>query len=335
LEQAVMNMVVNSLDAMPRGGKLLIETDCVERDESYVRSHPEARAGRFITLAVSDNGVGLDEETKSRVFEPFFTTKDVGKGTGLGLSMVQGIVAQSGGYVDVYSEKGVGTTFTIYLPALADAVTDAGESAPVTSLGGTETLLVVEDQAEVRGYAVTVLKGYGYRVIPATNADEALLLCKGERIDLLLTDVVMPGVGGRELASRLEELRPDIKVLFMSGYTGDAIVRHGVLDEGAKFIQKPFSPAELARKVRAILGPPVLAPAARILVADDEAGVGCFLRAVLEDGGYEVIEASDGEQELQQARAGGVDRVITDLVMPEHEGIETIQALRRDVPCPA
>jgi CheY-like chemotaxis protein len=209
-------------------------------------------------LAVSDNGVGMDEETRQRIFEPFFTTKGVGKGTGLGLSTVQGIVAQSGGHTEVYSEPGQGTTFKIYLPAVAEAEADAGRPAEVRALGGKETVLVVEDQAEVCDYAVTVLKTYGYRVIPAENAGEALLLFErdGEHIDLVLTDVVMPNVSGRELANRLEKLQPGIKVLFMSGYTDDAIVHHGVLNQGSHFIQKPFSPEVLAAKVRAVLGPP-------------------------------------------------------------------------------
>jgi len=330
LEQVVMNLVVNARDAMPGVGKLLVETASVARDESDLRSHPEARMGRYVMLAVSDTGVGMDEETKNRIFEPFFTTKGIGKGTGLGLSTVQGIVAQSGGYVEVYSEKGRGTTFQIYLPALTEAAAKAGSPAAVPTLGGKETVLVVEDQAEVRQYAVTVLEAYGYRVIPVESAGEALLVCERERIDLMLTDVVMPNVSGRELADRLEKLQPGIRVLFMSGYTDDVIAHHGVLDEGANFIQKPFSAQELAGKVREVLEPGV--PAARILVADDETEVRGFLRKVLEGSGYEVIEAMDGKQALRQVLAGRVDLVITDLVMPEQEGIETIQALRRDAP---
>jgi CheY-like chemotaxis protein len=330
LEQVVMNLVVNARDAMPGVGKLLVETANVEWDESYTRSHLEARVGRYVMLAISDTGAGMDEETSNRIFEPFFTTKGVGKGTGLGLSMVQGIVTQSGGYVDVYSEKGKGTTFKIYLPAVAEEAADAERPAAVPAVGGKETVLVVEDQTEVRKYAVAVLKGYGYRVIPAENAGEALLLCERERIDLVVTDVIMPNVSGRELAERLEKLQPGIKVLFMSGYTDTVIEHHGVLEDGAKFIQKPFSPEELAGKVRAVLAPTMRT--SRILVADDEAGVRAFLRKVLEDGGYTVIEAADGKQALRQALAGQVDLVITDLVMPEQEGIETIQAMRREVP---
>ena len=265
LEQAVMNLVVNARDAMPGGGKLTIETDVVEWGKRQAESHPGMHAGRFVMLAVTDTGVGMDEETKNRIFEPFFTTKGVGKGTGLGLSMVHGIVAQSGGYVEVYSEKGTGTTFKIYLPAVTEVSADAGSPAPVPALGGKETVLVVEDQEEVRGYAVTVLEAYGYQVVQAADAGEALLLCEhdGRRIDLLLTDVVMPNVDGRELANRLKTRQPGIKVLFMSAYSDDVIVNHGVLEEeAAEFIQKPFSPEDLARKVRTVLG--LAAPGARI-----------------------------------------------------------------------
>jgi PAS domain S-box-containing protein len=332
LEQVLVNLAVNARDAMPGGGKLLIETALVERDGSYAQSHPDVCVGCHVMLAVSDNGVGMEEETRRRIFEPFFTTKGVGQGTGLGLSMVQGIVAQSGGHIEVYSEPDQGTTFKIYLPALAEAAADAGKPAVVPALEGQETVLVVEDQAEVRDYAVAALKTYGYRVIPAENAGEALLVCERERgrIHLVLTDVVMPNVSGRELANRLSERWPGIKVLFMSGYTDNVVMQHGVLEEGAEFIQKPFSPEELARKVRAVLGPP--APVTRILVADDEAGVRAFLRDVLEQGGHEVTEAADGKQALQQARANPVDLVITDLVMPKQEGIETIRALRKEMP---
>jgi DNA-binding response OmpR family regulator len=283
-------------------------------------------------LAVSDNGVGMEEETRRQIFEPFFTTKGVGQGTGLGLSMVQGIVAQSGGYSEVYSEPGQGTTFKIYLPAVAEAAAEAESPGVVPAPEGQETVLVVEDQAEVRDYAVAALKTYGYRVIPAENAGVALLLCEQERgrIHLVLTDVVMPNVSGRELANRLCERWPGIKVLFMSGYTDNVVMQHGVLEQGAEFVQKPFSPEELARKVRAVLGPPM--PVTRILVADDEAGVRAFLRDALEQGGHEVTEAADGKQALQQARAEPVDLVITDLVMPKQEGIETIRALRKEMP---
>ncbi len=260
IEQVIVNLVVNARDAMPHGGMLLIETADVELDERYVRSHPEAHAGRYVRLAVSDTGVGMDDQTRRQIFEPFFTTKGAGKGTGLGLSMVQGIVAQSGGHIQVYSEPGHGTTFKVYLPSAEQEVAVAVEDGmpEAAALEGEETVLVVEDQAEVREYAVTVLKTYGYRVIQAESAGQALLVFEQERggIDLVLTDIVMPNVGGPELAGRLEKLQPGIKVLFMSGYADDVIVHQGVLEEGAHFIQKPFRPEQLAARVREVLGAP-------------------------------------------------------------------------------
>jgi len=331
LEQVVMNLAANSRDAMPQGGKLMIETGVVEWGESHVQFAPEARMGSYVILTVSDTGVGIDEETRRHIFEPFFTTKEVGKGTGLGLSMIQGIVEQSGGYLEVCGEPGAGTTFRIFLPSVTEAVPDEGEPESVPALGGKETVLVVEDQAEVRKYTSAALGSYGYRVIQAENADEALLLCERERehVDLVLTDVVMPNLSGRELADRIGKRRPGIKVLFMSGYTNDSIQHHGVLQQGADFIQKPFSPDQLAIKVREMLAAPDRP--ARIVVADDDPGVRSFLRMVLEASGYEVIEAVDGRQALKEALAKRVDLVITDLVMPEREGIETKQALRRDM----
>ena len=323
LEQAIMNLAVNARDAMPHGGKLRISTATVDCG---------ARAGRYVMLAVSDSGVGMDEATRQRIFEPFFTTKEAGKGTGLGLSVVQGSVEQSGGHIEVHSEPGRGTTFEIYLPALAVGVADPGRAPAVPAPGGQETILVVEDQPEVLRFTAAALRSYGYQVIQTAGAGEALLLCEreGDRIDLVLTDVVMPNVSGLELADGLAKLRPGMKVLFMSGYADSLIAHDGVLDGGLHFIEKPFSPEELARKVRALLWPP--APAARILVADDEPGVRGFLRAALEQGGYQVTEAANGKQALQEALAGHTDLVITDIVMPEQEGIETIRALRRDVP---
>jgi PAS domain S-box-containing protein len=258
LEQVIMNLAVNARDSMPNGGRLLVETGFVVRDERPAAMNPEIRPGRYAMLAVSDTGFGMDEATMQRVFEPFFTTKEAGKGTGLGLSTVQGIVAQSGGHINVYSEPGYGTTFKIYLPAVAGRAAEAEEPAVIQELRGNETILVVEDQEDVRDFAVATLEGYGYRVIAAANAGEALLICEqaGERIHLVLTDVVMPRTSGRELVARLIKLRPEIKALFMSGYTDNVIVHRGVLDEGAHFIQKPFRPADLAGKVRAILGLP-------------------------------------------------------------------------------
>jgi PAS domain S-box-containing protein len=330
LEQVIMNLAVNARDAMPAGGKLRVETALMDQDAAAV--NPEMRPGRYAMLSVSDTGVGMDQATLQRIYEPFFTTKEAGHGTGLGLSMVQGIVAQSGGYIQVSSELGHGSTFRICLPALSGKAHGEDHQAGAPEFHGTETILVVEDQPEVCDYAAAVLQEYGYRVIQAVNAAEALLACEREpgRIHLLLTDVVMPNTSGRELAAQLTARRPEMKTLFMSGYTDDVIAQHGVLDEGTHFLQKPFSPDGLAVKIRAVLGPTVAA--ARILVVDDEPGVRSYLRAVLVKGGYEVSEAGDGKEALRLALAEPPELVITDLVMPEQEGIETIQALRLRLP---
>jgi len=258
LEQVIMNLTANARDAMPDGGRLLIETAGVELDAGYARMHPGVNAGRYIMLAVSDSGIGMDEATRQRIFEPFFTTKPAGHGTGLGLAMVQGIVMQSGGHITVYSEPGHGTTFRIYLPTLDEAPAEAEKPGRAVDVGGKETVLVVEDMAQVRHFAAMALRGYGYRVIHAESAEEALEI--GERepgpIHLLLTDVVMPGLQGQDLARRLRLLRPAIKVLLMSGYTDKAIAIDGAPQERAGFIAKPFSPLALAKQVRALLGPP-------------------------------------------------------------------------------
>ena len=338
LEQVIMNLAVNARDAMPAGGRLQIATALVgsgsvmERSDVDAVVNSEIRPGRYAVLSVSDTGVGMDPATLQRIYEPFFTTKEAGRGTGLGLSMVQGIVVQSGGYIHVASEPGCGSTFRIHLPALADIAIAEDTPAGISELQGTETILVVEDQAEVCDYATAVLQEYGYRIIQAANAGEALRVCEREPepIHLLLTDVVMPNTSGRELVAQLAATRPKMKTLFMSGYTDDVIAQHGVLDEDTHFLQKPFTPEELAGKIRAVLGPK--APAAHILVVDDEAAVRSYLRAVLEEGGYVVSEAADGKEALRLALAEPPGLVITDLVMPEQEGIETIQVLRRRVP---
>lgn len=265
LEQVLMNLVVNARDAMPKGGKLSIETTNVYLDESYTEDHMSVSPGHYVMLAISDTGCGMNAEVRQHIFEPFFTTKEMGKGTGLGLSMVYGIVKQSGGNIWVYSEENQGTTFKIYFPRVTQEA-EQYKRAPATHdvPRGSETILLVEDAEWVRILARQILEGSGYKVLEANGPEAAIRLIdsnhNGSKIDLLLTDVVMPGMSGNEMSKHLLGTHPDLPVLFMSGYTDDAIVQHGVLEPGINFIQKPFSPDALALKVREVLDAKPQAP---------------------------------------------------------------------------
>jgi PAS domain S-box-containing protein len=256
IEQVLMNLAVNARDAMPDGGKLLIETKNVVLDEDYARLHVDVTPGPHVVLTVKDTGAGMNEETLGRIFEPFFTTKPVGWGTGLGLSTVYGIVRQAGGSIHVESAVGEGTTFNIYLKRVDELLDDRRGAEDAVSLRGAETILLAEDDEMVRDLTSAILRASGYRVLEAANGGAALMICERheEEIHLLLTDVIMPEMNGRELAQRLLDLRPSMQVLYMSGYTADAIAHHGVLDSNFPLLQKPFTPAALAHKVRSVLG---------------------------------------------------------------------------------
>jgi CheY-like chemotaxis protein len=254
LEQVILNLAINARDAMPKGGMLTIETANVELDEAYAAEHTAVQPGQYVMLAVSDSGTGMDSATRAQIFDPFFTTKP--KGTGLGLSTVYGIVKQSGGFIWVYSEPGQGTTFRLYLPRVDGPAQSLAEPRPTReSLAGTETILVVEDEEVVRTLTQRVLESHGYAVHAFGSGREALERVEGLAgpLDLLVTDVVMPDMNGRELAGRLAKSRPDTAVLYVSGYTNEAIVQHGVLVRGVYFLQKPFAPDALTRKVRQVL----------------------------------------------------------------------------------
>jgi CheY-like chemotaxis protein len=252
LTQVLMNLTVNARDAMPKGGKLTVEIRNVELDAEVVELHTDVIPGSYVLLAVSDTGTGMDEETRAHLFEPFFTTKDVGKGTGLGLATIFGIVKQSGGHIWVESESGRGTAFKIYLPRVSEEETPGKPVGDQEAARGSETVLVVEDQKDVRLLVTRSLNAYGYRVLATANAEEALACAQAHdgRIHLLLTDVVMPGMDGKELAARLAKLQPEIRVLYMSGYPESVIAHKGILDPGIDYIQKPFTPDALAARVR-------------------------------------------------------------------------------------
>jgi CheY-like chemotaxis protein len=256
--QVLMNLVVNARDAMPNGGKLAIQTSAVLLDEAHAQAHPGTTSGEYVMLTISDTGTGMTEEVKARLFEAFFTTKPVGKGTGLGLITCQTVVRQSGGHIDVSSELGKGTTFKIYFPRIDQALPIATSPACKARIPGrgTETLLLVEDEPSLRHLAELILKAQGYKVLIAANGQDALRIAdehKGEQISLVVTDIMMPGIGGKAMADLLRTALPDLKILFTSGYSDNVIAHHGALEEGIAFLPKPFSRATLIRKVRELL----------------------------------------------------------------------------------
>jgi len=256
LERVILNLAANARDAMPGGGVLTIETANADVDEAQVVAHGDGSTGPHVLLAVSDTGIGMDEDVTKHLFEPFFTTKPAGAGTGLGLATVFGVVKQSGGGIYVYSEPGRGSTFKIYLPAAGAPAESALAAADPRAERGSETIMVVEDDEGVRELVRVMLEGNGYEVLTAEDADAAARLCRARGVDLLLTDVVMPDVSGSELAERLGALAPDMRILFMSGYSDAAVVRHGELSDAAAFLEKPFTEKALARKVREVLDQP-------------------------------------------------------------------------------
>ncbi len=329
LHQVLMNLVVNARDAMPAGGRLTIETTTIEAGKDSTETHPEVGPGEYVLMMVTDTGIGMSEEIRARIFEPFFTTKGEGRGTGLGLATVYGIVRQCDGWIDVASTPGVGTTFSIGIPRATGSERNGAETTPAETNAGSGTILVVEDQQDVRKYASIVLKSYGYEVMEAQNGAQALAMAREHpgAIDLVLTDVVMPGMTGREVAERLRNVAPDIRVVYMSGYTDDVIARRGILDENVDYIAKPFSPEALAGKIRSALD----SPAAKkvILVADDDPGIRELFSGILVEAGYEVIEAGDGDEVLRLMDQRRFDLMLLDLVMPNREGLETIQLARQ------
>jgi PAS domain S-box-containing protein len=338
LESAIINLAVNARDAMPQGGKLTIETANVRLDEEYAAAHAEVAPGQYVVLSVTDTGFGMNRETVARAFEPFFTTKEVGKGTGLGLSMVYGFVKQSGGHVKVYSEEGEGTTIKVYFPRLLSGSTEQldAASAGLERAGGQPLILVVEDDDDVRAYSTDCLRDLGYRVVEAHDGPAALrVLNRTEQPpDLMFTDVVMPGMSGRELVDEARKIFPRLKVLYTSGYTRNAIVHGGRLDAGVEMIAKPFSPAALGQKVRDVLD---AGNTKRILLVESDATIRLLACEALAENGFVAEEAANGAEALGKVRVsqGRYHAVVVDCDLPDEGGemlANEIRALYADLP---
>jgi PAS domain S-box-containing protein len=340
MENALINLAVNARDAMPEGGTLTIETANAHLDGEYSVAHTEVPPGNYVVVAVSDDGVGMPREHLARVFEPFFTTKEIGRGTGLGLSQVYGFVKQSGGHVSVYSEEGRGTTVRMYLPRYAGGAgiaDDAADAARVDGATGSgETILVVEDDEEVRAFSAEVLRDLGYRVIEAADGPAALhVVAQADvAIDLLFTDVVMPGMSGKELSDRVRLLRPTLRVLYTSGYTRNAIVHGGRLDPGVALLAKPFTSRDLAARVRELLE---AGRSGRLLVVEGDPTVRLLTAEALGAAGYHVEPAATPAEALGRLRAaqGRYDAVVIDVDLPEKDGhalLDEMRALYADLP---
>ena len=332
LELAILNLAVNARDAMPSGGKLTLETANVHLDEKYAASQVEVLPGQYVMVAVTDNGSGMSPEVQARAFDPFFTTKDVGHGTGLGLSQVYGFVKQSRGHVKIYSEVGEGTTIKLYLPRV-HSVTTTEDDAPDNSVArgsGSETILVVEDDDDVRNYSCETLRELGYNVLEAENGRAGLQqLHSHPEIRVLFTDVGLPGgMNGRQLAEQARNHRPDVGVLFTTGYARNAIVHDGRLDPGVELITKPFTQAALAAKLRDILD--AGRSFGRILLVEDEVLIQMIATEFLEDAGFTVNAAGSATEAMNKLRllAGGVDAVILDIGLPDGRGDALVREIR-------
>jgi len=331
IEQVLMNLAINARDAMPKGGRLLIETKRQELSAAAADLR-SVKPGAYAVLTVSDTGCGMDDQIKAKIFEPFFTTKDPGIGTGLGLATVLGIVNQSGGSISVYSEVGIGTTFKIYFPLVAEPqVRSETPETGAIQQAGHQTILLVEDDESIRELTSYVLCEHGYKVAEAASAEQALSIFESSpNFDLLLTDIVMSGMNGHELANRLVSSRPGLKVLYMSGYSERSAVQQGILEPGRSFLPKPFQAEDLLSKLGEVLAKP--RNSAKILIVDDDVQVRSFVAKLLETEGYHVIQACNGKEAQNCCRQISIDLMITDLVMPEQEGLETIYAIRRSTP---
>ncbi len=339
VEQVIVNLAVNARDAMSEGGQLTIETSNVVIDDSYGERHDaEVPPGSYVLISVTDDGVGISKSDLPHIFEPFFTTKPEGEGTGLGLATCYGIVKQANGFIWVYSELGLGTTFKVYLPRSSEANTAEVVVAPLAAARGQETILIAEDNDQVRSLVAKTLTGLGYTVLLAANGGEALLLAeaRGGRIDLLLTDVVMPRIGGRELAERLPSVCRSLKILYMSGYAANAIVHHGVLHPGTALLQKPFTPHQLGVKVREVLDADAYylettAEQPRVLLIDDDPKL---LRATARmlRGICDVTPVESARAALELIRKETFDTILCDVLMPDLSGPELHAIVQRERP---